>query len=568
MRTTTCYLGLVTVLILAALAGCSPPAPAPSAPAPELKPPALGAILARLHWLGKQRLAAESNATNFIALWNLPESARLEAQTLDKLATAPWRLWRTNTAVSNAPTALLRPLLDDLVQAESYLEVRAATNQPPEVVLALRLAPDRAALWRTNLPVILQSITGSSSTPGVLTSDFRLQTSDLSFSLSRFGDWTLLSFARLSAVQPQPSSLLTDFAARIQRDHAPFPPPTTNYWLETEADLGAFAQLLPFGSALRPPPSAPQNLPRLALTLIGDGQNVRTRGELNFPSPLALPLAAWELPTNLVREPLISFAAVRGLRGLLSALEVPAGLGLSEWPDQFFSWGRSGPPLQIYAAFPTRNASNDFYQVSHPVADWIRGHLPAHNYGTLAFATNAPQLNWDGLYFGVPSLRVVTNGSPDFLLLALAPVQFPRTNQIPAPLVARLTNETNLVALAWEFTGERLPQWRYFDDASRMTFDAARRPRLNLYQASIEWVANVMTNLQHSITELQLAGPARLSFARKSTVGLTAWEIDALANWFELPQFPAGFQTLFVTNSTPPVLRRPASPNPPPTPAP
>ncbi|MEI2722208.1 MAG: hypothetical protein V9H26_01320 [Verrucomicrobiota bacterium] len=359
MRTTTCYLGLVTVLILAALAGCSPPAPAPSAPAPELKPPALGAILARLHWLGKQRLAAESNATNFIALWNLPESARLEAQTLDKLATAPWRLWRTNTAVSNAPTALLRPLLDDLVQAESYLEVRAATNQPPEVVLALRLAPDRAALWRTNLPVILQSITGSSSTPGVLTSDFRLQTSDLSFSLSRFGDWTLLSFARLSAVQPQPSGLLTDFAARIQRDHAPFPPPPTNYWLETEADLGAFAQLLPFGSALRPPPSAPQNLPRLALTLIGDGQNVRTRGELNFPSPLPIELEPWNIPTNLVHDPLIGFMGMRGIRPLLKSLPFWNEARLGTPPNQAFFWAQEGAagPTLFCVAFGSKPAT-------------------------------------------------------------------------------------------------------------------------------------------------------------------------------------------------------------------
>ena len=42
--------------------------------------------IARVHWLGIKRLAAETNAAYFMSIWNLPETARLEAQTLDKLA--------------------------------------------------------------------------------------------------------------------------------------------------------------------------------------------------------------------------------------------------------------------------------------------------------------------------------------------------------------------------------------------------------------------------------------------------------------------------------------------------
>src|SRR5882724_5216944 len=48
--------------------------------------------LSTIHWLGKKRIAAETNATGFMKIWNLPESAKVEAQTLDKLSTAPWRL--------------------------------------------------------------------------------------------------------------------------------------------------------------------------------------------------------------------------------------------------------------------------------------------------------------------------------------------------------------------------------------------------------------------------------------------------------------------------------------------
>jgi hypothetical protein len=556
----TCYcLSLVTALILGVVAGCGKPESETKSPAARQPSPEALRTVARMHWLGKKRLAAESNATNFMAIWNLPESAKLEAQTLDKLSTAPWRLFASTASLSNAPTALLRPLLDDLVQEESYLEVQAATNQPVALVLALHLDATRAALWQTNLPTILKSVFASARVLSAEASDFRLQASDWSFSLSRSGEWTLLSVGRASNAAP---SILTSFSDRIAATRTPCPPRTTNYWLEADLDLRAFG--LPASAlGVQPSPSTRENLPEITLTLIGDGQNVRTRGELSFPSALSIPLPAWNLPTNLVREPLISFAAVRGLPGLLAVRAVPSWLGLAEWPDQYYSWGRSGPPLQIYAAFPTQNSADDFSKIAQPIADWIRAHLPAREYGAVNFASNSALLDWDGLHFGLPSLRVVTNANTDFLLLSLAAFQLARTNQLPGPLVERITSGSNLVALAWEFTGERLSQWRYFDDASRMTFDAARRPRLNPYMASIEWIAIVMTNLQHSITEMQLAGSNRLALTRKSTVGLSGWEINVLANWLELPQFPAGFETMFATNPAPAVIRRKVSSNPP-----
>src|SRR5436309_1057864 len=43
--------------------------------------------VARIHWLGKKRIAAGPYATGFMKIWNPPESAKVEAQTLDKLST-------------------------------------------------------------------------------------------------------------------------------------------------------------------------------------------------------------------------------------------------------------------------------------------------------------------------------------------------------------------------------------------------------------------------------------------------------------------------------------------------
>src|SRR5438093_8345406 len=143
-----------------------------------------------------------------MTLWNLPESAQLEAQSLDKLALAlaggtgvqysvsgvqysdtnrevtgagdaptanGQRAGNSSTSPpvgqptdpviqeSNSPTAqpsvgalagpagLLRPLVEDLLQEEGYLELRQATNQAAEVALAIRLEHPRANLWDSNL---------------------------------------------------------------------------------------------------------------------------------------------------------------------------------------------------------------------------------------------------------------------------------------------------------------------------------------------------------------------------------------------------------------------------------
>src|SRR5216684_3069118 len=114
--------------------GCkkSSPSDEPRAPQTTASPSTVDpqtSPVARIHWLGKKRIAAETNAAGFMKIWNLPESARLEAQTLDKLSLA---LARTNSSpITNSQSlvtnyaslltgasALLRPLLDDLVQEE------------------------------------------------------------------------------------------------------------------------------------------------------------------------------------------------------------------------------------------------------------------------------------------------------------------------------------------------------------------------------------------------------------------------------------------------------------------
>src|SRR5437899_8984918 len=88
------WFGFCAALLVGLAAGCkkSTPAEPVSSEPPQASPqnaatqaPTLDTI-ARVHWLGIKRLAAETNAAYFMSIWNLPETAKLEAQTLDKLA--------------------------------------------------------------------------------------------------------------------------------------------------------------------------------------------------------------------------------------------------------------------------------------------------------------------------------------------------------------------------------------------------------------------------------------------------------------------------------------------------
>lgn len=502
-------------------------------------------LVAKFHWLGKARLASEANATNFMAIWGSPASAKLEAQTLDKLATAPWRLLHAAAPLSNAPVALFRPLLNDLIQAESYLEVRAATNQPGEMAFAIRLAASRAALWQSNLPIVLKSIfriPTPDSKSEAQNGNFQLQTSGFRLELTRAGDWVLLS--RSDSRLPAPDlRILADFQSRIQRAGTPCAAPASNAWMEVEVDAPALSEALQLDWKL------PATFPRIDLVLTGDGKNVRTRGGLDFPQPLPESLSPWRVPFELTAEPLIGLTAVRSLAPVLEQMGVLTGNQAKLFPDQFLVWLRSGPPLQIHFAFPVESATNTFWQLAPLITDWVNSHANARLYGAIALETNRSELKWNGLSLCAPYMKTGTNLGSQYLQGGFG--FMPLKIRLPTELQEHIRGETNLLYFDWEFAAETLPQWRYLDDVSRMIFDAAHASRLRSAKQSLSWLALNVTNLSHSVTEVHQTSPHELLLTRKSTLGLSAVELDILINWIEMPEFPAGLASLWRTNPAP-----------------
>ncbi len=533
-------LGLAVAIAAAFLAGCSQSAgpeaqaegPKPNSPPPEVRSLAPD-LIAKLHWLGKKRLASENNATNFMAIWTMPESARLEAQTLDKLATAPWRLLKSATPLSNAPVALLRPLLDDLVQEESYLEVRAATNQPGQLVLAIRLDAARAARWQTNLAAVLESLAGNRVTRDHPPA-FGIRYSSFDIQVSRAGDWSLVSISALSSSNSVPT-LLGDFQSRLELGAGPFPARATNFWLEAEADVRKLNAAFTLGWQL------PKEIPQLALTVIGEGGGVRTLASLVFPGPAPVELEPWNIPTNLVHDPVIGFMAVRGFRPLLRSL--------AKWdeaqgspPNQAYFWGQAGTaPLRFFAV-PSPDASSHLHRLSVFLLDAVNPLFAVNTklnirYGEFQRLPNSQSIRWRGLPLISPYLDLANVSNNSFVTGGT--FQNLMTNRpVPAGLVEQIQSSTNLLFYDWEVSEPCV--FGLIQPLQIGRFLLSRPLLTTTNNAGLPWLAAIAPKLGSAGTSIRLADTDLLLLSRTSALGLTGAELQLLVDWLESPNFPMG----------------------------
>jgi hypothetical protein len=559
-------LGLVVMVGLGWVAGCKKSAPEGELAKPgeskrEAQITAQTNLAARIHWLGKKRLATETNATYFMGIWNLPESVKLEEQTLEKLSTAPWRFWGAKSTPEPAPTnqspsvtyplsGAFKQVLEDLLNEECYVEIATQTNQPTEAVVAVRLSPDRSKLWQTNLASVVESLGGSRAVsdksgtgwqstianrpPGLtnaqaFTAEFR-----------RVGDWTLVGLAQ------QRPSLLGEMASRLQRNSAPFPAQKTNFWAEAELNLAVLAGVFPGLSS-------PRDLPRVFLTLIGDGERIQARGRLNFPKEVPLQVDPWNIPTNLIREPLISFTAVQGFGRWLGEQKLWKDASLGPAPNQIYFWALDGAPLQGFFAVPHPNASNLVSRLNDYLMHQLNPKLAHYEMGEFVHSKSGIGADWTGNPFIAPFTEYAPLQEGEFMWGGLLRSKSPNRATVPEELSRQVLGHTNLVYYDWEVTEPRLRDWLYNSQFTRFFFG---KPQLPPASASLRWLIVVGQKLGNCATVVNRTGPAQLSFVRQSNAGLTAPELQLVADWLESPDFPRGLHSLLATNEADGGVRR------------
>lgn len=502
--------------------GCDKPAaPAPGSTVPYSL---ANQTVAHLYWCGKNQLTANTNAASVTRIWGQPESLALETQVLDRLSTAPWRLLpRVATTNSAAAAPLLRSLLDDCLQQESYLEIRAATNQPGEFVFSIRLPAGRAGVWQTNVAAVLESLTGL--TPESTEKGWSLKKHDHPgrIEFTRVGEWVVIGLGQ------DQNALFGDFVARILRNQTPLTQASATFWLEGSADLRSVSEAFKLGWQL------PTGLPAVSLQVAGDGQSVQTRGTLDFPQPFNLPLEPWNLPTNLVRGRLGSFTAGRGFAPWLGAQKVWTNSQIGPAPNQFFVWAGQGVPMQTLYAAPVPDATNRLARISDVLLQKTDPWLVARQSGRLERSEEFTGLSW----IGMPFLNPYLLSEAGFLYGGFFPNAFGKGG-LPPELVMALS-PTNIVYYDWEITSPRIEAWFYLGQTLRMVLHQAQLPTGS---ASSTWLLAQTNTLGPCVTSFFQTGPQQFTLARRSSLGFTAFELHLLADWVESPQFPLGLNTL------------------------
>ena len=544
------FVALFAALLFASASGCWKSEP----PAPVLAPTVLSPdTVASVHWVGKRRLELEAGAFFFCRVWSLPETARLQSQTLDRLALGLWRPLLGDAAAARIPAVALRPLLEDLTLAESYLEIRAATGAPPALVLAIHAGPATAGIWETNLGYAAQLLAGQPAVASFAIHGWNLTRTNAPqlIRLARVRDWTLISAG------PTNNLLADELSARIQRDGVPFVSAGTNLWLEADlapARLSACFSLSTGGegrgevanpsSILHPPFSTspfsishlPSAISHLSLSVSGDGGNVITRAQLTLAEPFAAALPAWQLPADLLHEPLTSFTAVRGLQGWLNDWQPWRSLSMGTAPDQLFVWSLAGGPAQTYLAAPLPDARRSVAGLT----DWLlqtgNPWLAAHNYISFDRAPDGDGVVWGRLPDIQPFVKSAATAEAGWLYAGLFPVVRPADAPPASPgLLGDILRRTNLVYYGWEVTGLRSGACLYLGQTARQL---AHQPQLPADSAGGVWLNQLTPRLRTAATLVTRSGPAGLTLYRRSTLGLTMPELQFLAGWLESPQFP------------------------------
>jgi hypothetical protein len=514
---------------------------------PAYASPAVPDLMGQIHFAGAGRISADTNSVAFTNLWCSPEALALREQTLNKLARAPYdRLKSKILSSTNDMARQLRPLLDDFLTAEWFLQVRDATNGVPEVALAIRLDAGRAQLWQTNLARVLEAWTALSVQK--ITNGWELKKPappDL-VRFVRAGDWVIFGWGQDNL------PLHDQLVAGVQAEKR-FALADTNNWLTADLDWPRLARRFPALSTV--------DLPAMNWRVIGRAGNLFLAGRLIFPQPLAMTLDPWRIPTNTIHQPFVSFAAARGIAHWLEKQSWAQPYEISPVPNQAFVWALAGFPRQTFLAAPVPDGLKALQEVAQKMSTHTNWQSSIRMPITMAVTNH--QISWGGIPFASPRMTAVHEPDGDFLLAEVFP-NGPKTRPFPPELLT-LLSRSNLVYYHREDTASRLKQ---MPELTQLALMITRHRQLKAQSAASQWLARIGPSLGNTVTDISQTAPNELSFTRRAPAGFTAFELTALANWLEASNFPGCDLRLPPPKPLPQGLRLrpriPAAPAPPP----
>jgi hypothetical protein len=484
-----------------------------------------GDLLAQIHFVGTAQISGSPSDSLLEELWRLPAAVQLKEQTLGKLAKAPFKLLQRRAAPGSLDYApLFRPLLEDLLSSESYLEIRALGAEFPELSWSIRLNDTRAQVWKTNLATVATAWTAV-HTKSVQVEGFngwelkKHHPPDL-LRVVKAGEWLVIGLGQ----ERLPSQDAT--VERIRQGGRPVPP-AKDYWLKVSLNGPELGRRIEFTQL--------SSLPEVQLALRAAGENTQAHLVFRLSADLDWKPSTWQIPANMVRGPVMSFTAAQGLGSWLSQWKALQRYAWVPVPGQLFTWTEAENPLQTYLAAPVTNATNLLEQLAPKIASALNTNLHRASVGSIRWRPKEQEVVWEGVPFISPFLRAVRNGSGDYLLAGMIHTGPGIATVRESP--AQVKGLTNQVYFDWENTGLSLARWR---NLSLLLLPLSGKGLMGSEASGAKWLEAIGPKLGQTATQGTLIGPRELQFIREGRPGLTGIELVALANWLEATNFPWG----------------------------
>ena len=487
-------------------------------------------VAATWHFAGGARLADDTNFANVKKILALQTSLDFRDLALNRFSG-----WVASSLEfdTNAPSAsLVRPLLDDLLASETLWGLGGASQGPLNFILAVQLDDKRAQLWQDNLRQALRS-PGQSFKAGDLTGQRWNREGGKSFWILPARGWLLLG--RGEDLQ----TLQNVFLQQLSQHGRPGPA-LSQSWLEADLDWPRLTHWAP--DALFPFLPA-----RTKITMTATNQTLRMMAKVVYPQPIPWKFDPWRIPSDIIRDPLISFTAGQDIAAFLNPDEPLSPLADNPLTGQYYVWALGEMGFQTYGAWPVDNATNSLQRIATQAPAALNPRLAKMKAGDLIWQPAQKTLVWGNFSTILgPYLQVAPETNGQYLLAGLFPLVV-RGKPAPDELFQQIAGRANLVYYDWEGTGYRLRQWQLLSGILPMLprfqpapaapaptngVAAARRtPKPIVIEEN--WIAGLTPMLmqENTVTEITRAGPAELAVVRKSSFAVTALELVVLSHW-------------------------------------
>lgn len=488
-----------------------------ASPSPEL--------LASYHFAGVDSWSGATGGTKFREILSLPETEALGRYLVERLARSPRVLFPA--ALDDSSLAgglpLLRPLLADVLRHESFLELRGREGGSPAWLFGIALPLDRGLVWEKNLTE-LQAMwkLGAPSMAekgGVSVTTIRRESSPTVLRWGQSGGWLLLG------VGAEPIAGWDEMLAAMRQSRRPRPV-LSNGWLGVELDLARLRGVLGLTGNLV--------WPRVSMSASDREEDILWTGRLVFAERVTGPLDPWQVPTNIIREPLIGFGAWRGARPILERWELLTRLGIKEVPNEVYFWSQALSVPQSLFAFPSNDPTNRVRAMLEPGRELIPERWRERGLGQLEWRDKDAQLVWRSLPILYPHVRGLEDGGRGYIVGGTFPALH-TTNAPPRELLDQLAGKRDLIFYHWEITARRLAQVRMQVQLGSMVTGKTMLPADS---PVVPWLDEMERRLDNSATEVVALSSKEWSLTRRAPIGLTAAELVGLLCWTESLDFP------------------------------